>query len=186
MIEVNQDNSTSRPIGKPEAASGTFLGRIFMPLTRYMRAKEALSAIEGSESHLDIGCADCYFLLKSPCARRVGLDLRFGDRVTDRLDFPDESFTNVSQLAVIEHLDSPGKLIKEIHRVLKPGGRLILTTPKENGAWAMRLLKKDIDEIHNEYFDLDAINKLTEGLFELVTFREFMFGVNQLFVMRKC
>jgi SAM-dependent methyltransferase len=30
---------------------------------------------------------------------------------------------------VLEHLPSPGDAVREIHRVLKPGGHVILTTP---------------------------------------------------------
>ncbi len=185
MIEIFPDRTASCVIGESEPSTGTLLGQIFMPLTRYLRAREALAVITDTDSHLDIGCADCYLLLKSPCRKLVGLDLRFGDEVTDKLDFPDESFSNVTMLAVIEHLEAPGKLFAEISRVLKPGGMLIITTPKQKGEWAMSLLKKEASEIHNEYFDLESIKRISEGLFEIVKFKEFMLGVNQLFVLKK-
>ncbi len=185
MIEIYPDNRTSRPIGRPEALSGTLLGKLLMPVTRYCQMKAALPALRGCESHLDIGCGDCYFLLNSPGKVRVGLDLRFGDEVVDRLEFPDGSFAGVSMLAVIEHLENPAGVIREVHRVLKPGGRFIITTPKRKGEWLMGLLRKDISHIHKAYFDLETIQELTGDFFELISFKEFLLGFNQIFVMQK-
>lgn len=44
---------------------------------------------------------------------------------------PDESVDVVFLLEVLEHLDYPDKALKEIKRVLKPGGKLILGVPRE-------------------------------------------------------
>ena len=46
-----------------------------------------------------------------------------------KLPFKNEFFDVVTCLEVIEHLHNPDNLIKEIYRVLKPGGVLILSTP---------------------------------------------------------
>ncbi len=43
--------------------------------------------------------------------------------------FPDNSFDCVITFQVIEHIDNDGLFLKEIHRVLKPGGKMLLTTP---------------------------------------------------------
>lgn len=43
--------------------------------------------------------------------------------------FPDNSFDRVLSFQVIEHIDDDQLFLKEIHRVLKPGGRALLTTP---------------------------------------------------------
>jgi hypothetical protein len=56
-----------------------------MPITSRLRAHYARKGIAGKGGHLDIGCGDCLFLLRSPCRRRMGLDLRYGDSVSDRL-----------------------------------------------------------------------------------------------------
>lgn len=44
-------------------------------------------------------------------------------------NFDDEEFDVVTALEVLEHLTDPVSWLREIHRVLKPGGWLLLTTP---------------------------------------------------------
>lgn len=50
----------------------------------------------------------------------------------EAIPFPDESFDTVLMIEVIEHVEGDRQTLKEIRRVLRPGGRLILATP--NGA----------------------------------------------------
>tara|TARA_Y100001954_G_scaffold223961_1_gene262898 strand:- start:3667 stop:4446 length:780 start_codon:yes stop_codon:yes gene_type:complete len=45
------------------------------------------------------------------------------------LKFDDNSIDFVVTFQVIEHIKDDEKFVQEIHRVLKPGGKLILTTP---------------------------------------------------------
>jgi SAM-dependent methyltransferase len=45
------------------------------------------------------------------------------------LDFPDNCFDCITLQEVLEHLDRPVDALREIHRALKPGGVLIVTTP---------------------------------------------------------
>lgn len=45
------------------------------------------------------------------------------------LSFPDQSFDTAISCETIEHVPHPDKAIQEIYRVLKPGGRLLLTCP---------------------------------------------------------
>jgi ubiquinone/menaquinone biosynthesis C-methylase UbiE len=58
--------------------------------------------------------------------------MRLGDKVTNKLDFPDHHFDFVTMLAVIEHMDNPEEIFQEVYRVLRPQGRFIFTTPKES------------------------------------------------------
>jgi 2-polyprenyl-3-methyl-5-hydroxy-6-metoxy-1,4-benzoquinol methylase len=58
--------------------------------------------------------------------------------------FPDASFDAVTLFEVIEHLREPITLLREIHRVVKPHGILLLSTG--NGAsWTARAMKQDWD-----------------------------------------
>jgi SAM-dependent methyltransferase len=45
------------------------------------------------------------------------------------LPFMNESFRQVCLFEVIEHLENPTASLKEIHRTLKPEGKVIITTP---------------------------------------------------------
>ena len=60
--------------------------------------------------------------------RRSNIDrLILGDMTDSGL--PSESFDLVISVEVIEHVDEDDKFVSEIGRVLKPGGRFIMTTP---------------------------------------------------------
>ena len=61
-------------------------------------------------------------------AAAVGLDARVIDDAS-RLPFGDGAFDSVVCLEVLEHLFEPQHALREIRRVLKPGGTLILTVP---------------------------------------------------------
>jgi 2-polyprenyl-3-methyl-5-hydroxy-6-metoxy-1,4-benzoquinol methylase len=50
------------------------------------------------------------------------------------LQFKDNQFDMVSCIEVIEHLENPRRVVRELFRVLKPGGWCVLTTPN-NESW---------------------------------------------------
>lgn len=54
------------------------------------------------------------------------IDFRVGD--AENLDFPDASFDFTFSCETMEHLPHPEKMPREIYRLLKPGGRFIITT----------------------------------------------------------
>ena len=48
---------------------------------------------------------------------------------TPKLPFDDASFDVITIVHVIEHVNDPVATLKEIYRILKPGGTLVLETP---------------------------------------------------------
>lgn len=62
-------------------------------------------------------------------ARNLKLEVTQGT-VSDLRKLPEGSADVVTGMDVIEHLDRPGEFFQEVWRVLKPGGVLVVTTPK--------------------------------------------------------
>lgn len=56
----------------------------------------------------------------------------------DKLPFPDGFFDLVTCLEVIEHLLDPDNMLKEVHRVVREGGWLLVSTPNL-ASWTNRL-----------------------------------------------
>src|SRR5205823_10108864 len=97
---------------------------------------------------LEVGCATGEFceLVRSKGARVVGLDLASEAIAQARLRYPliefregdlaalqsDEQMDLIFAFELIEHVDSPAQFLSSVASHLKPGGRLILTTPNYN------------------------------------------------------
>jgi len=65
-----------------------------------------------------------------------GLNLIVRSDVDQSVPFKDNTFSAITCLDVLEHLDNDLKLLKEIGRVCKPGGYVILTVPAFGILWS--------------------------------------------------
>jgi len=106
---------------------------------------------------LDIGCGTYpLFLVRTRFAERYGLDRQVAtglsgltliahDVATNRrLPFESQFFDVVTMLAVFEHLE-PGvllDLLREIRRVLRPGGIYVMTTPAKGTEGLLGLMSR--------------------------------------------
>jgi SAM-dependent methyltransferase len=104
---------------------------------------------------LDIGCGDGSFIVKFKkygetygvdvsekaikIAKEASVDAYKVDISFEKLPFPDEYFNIVYMGDVIEHLINPDFAIKEVNRVLKLDGFLVLSTPNL-ASWINRFL----------------------------------------------
>lgn len=53
----------------------------------------------------------------------------FRQMVVPPLDFPDESFDYVISFQVIEHIENDQEFVREVSRVLRKGGKFVVSTP---------------------------------------------------------
>lgn len=186
MLKITKEGTTGECLEPFKYAKGRgWIGKMALRLTRWLRAVNVEKYMGPGERHLDIGCGDGYFLRRSPCDERFGLDKLLGDEITDRLDFPDSYFDYVTLLAVIEHMPDPEANMREIARVLKPKGKLILTTPKKSSEWILNLYSKDIGDEHEMYFDRESMERLCRGRYVMRAYHTFIFGLNQAFMLEK-
>jgi len=99
----------------------------------------------GGAKLLDIGCGHGFFLNKmaqkgwavegievSRTGReyaREKLGLNIHSELLEELAFPKESFDVVTLFYVIEHVYDPGRVLREVYHILKPGGMILLRWP---------------------------------------------------------
>lgn len=128
---------------------------------------------------LEIGCAQGYWVnlyLRQRVRRVVGVDIDREDvgRALENaalhpvdgirpeflvgsgesLPFPDASFTLIYCMDVLEHVAVPARVATEAHRLLAPGGRLVVTVP---GHWLLNFLDPHYPE-HRHYRAAQIIN----------------------------
>jgi len=73
----------------------------------------------------------------------------------EQLTFPDASFDIFVTQDVLEHVFHPGRALREIHRVLKPGGAHIFTAPKHRGL-AKTICRAELDDTGEVRYLLEA------------------------------
>ena len=114
-----------------------------MRMGTYYRAEliKSLGLNRSQGRILDIGGYDGFLLSQLDAPQKVSVDIEtlplhegisycLGDGLT--LPFRDSSFDTIYALDVLEHVDDEAHFARELLRVLKPGGRLILTTPQHD------------------------------------------------------
>lgn len=152
------------------------------------RIKSAIEPIvfSPSDKWLDVGCGlrpyESYF----PVGSYVGVDieasgrdphLKAPDHYYDGLTLPfqDSSFAGVLCTQVMEHVPNPRGLLAEMHRVIKPGGVLVISLPfvwqeHEEPYDFFRFTRFGIAEMLKQAgFDIDSIVKDTGAIETLAT-----------------
>lgn len=138
----------------------------------------ALEHIEG-RSVMDIACGTGYgmALLKTRARAVTGVDvdpvaareaLKECDGVASvvlgdgtQLPFADEHFDAITSFETLEHLHARGDFLRELDRVLKPGGILILSTPNANYTMPINGTPTNPYHVH-EYEPAELRNELSE------------------------
>ena len=100
------------------------------------------STLARTDRVLDAGAGECQYAGQFARTRYTAVDLGIGDTTWSytRLDaisdllllpFHDNTFDAALNVVTLEHVTDPNKVIAELFRCLKPGGRLLLITPME-------------------------------------------------------
>src|SRR6476620_7357520 len=106
------------------------------PLARWLGAEAARAGADlGPYRLLDVGCGEMpYLTLFQPHVREVvGMDTWDNPRaslrgVIESIPADDASFDVVLCAQVLEHVDDPAQGVRELARVTRPGGRVLLST----------------------------------------------------------
>lgn len=119
---------------------------------RYLDAIEKAYGKKGKM--LDIGAATGFFLdiarkrgwetagiepsdHAAGLGRAKGIDVRTG--TLDTYEAPEHSFDAVTLWDVIEHVPDPRETLRQVQRLLRPGGIIALNTPDADSLWARTL-----------------------------------------------
>lgn len=131
-------------IDRREQASQQSLGishaDIYSAIEKQLDVKHIISG-----ALLDVGAGQGHFVerLKQKNFKLFAVDLMYSrvegvewfvQDLNRLLQFKDEKFNVVTCVEVLEHIENPRKLIREMYRVLKPGGILVASTPN-NQSW---------------------------------------------------
>ncbi len=124
---------------------------------------------------LDLGCGSGQFLLELKnlgwrelfgtdfseravlTARSHGLDVRLGE--IEKISFKKDFFHAITLHHVFEHLPKPVETLRELKRILAPGGELILTVPNTSGVLS-RIFRKNWSgyEIPRHFYNFNEKN----------------------------
>ena len=74
----------------------------------------------------------------------------------EELRLPDNSIPAIGCFDVLEHIEHPEILLKEIHRILQPGGKLVVSVPALQWLWS----QADVDAGHFKRYKRDDLNTL--------------------------
>ncbi|HUC52684.1 MAG TPA: methyltransferase domain-containing protein [Candidatus Cybelea sp.] len=169
-----------------------------------LRFRAAKPQVRAGSRVLDLGCGlEAAFLdyAGEKIGEGVGLDDQVESGMRGRwqriradihspLPFPDGRFDHVVMLAVLEHLPNPEPVLREAHRVIGPGGSLILTWPSAlvdpvlHVLHALHLISEEMEsDEHQKRLPVKELQRLLEGIgFQKFLHRRFEFGLNNLMV----
>jgi ubiquinone/menaquinone biosynthesis C-methylase UbiE len=164
----------------------SFLGRMILPLTRLFRARNAERYITPAANLLDVGCGNGYFIRRSKCINRYGIDRIMGEDIETGLEFDDSYFDYVTVISVLEYIKDQKALLKEIHRVLTPTGKMIVVINREKPQWFKDFFVRDImPETNKQFLTRESLIEMCEGIFKFVDSRRFLLATNLVMCFEK-
>lgn len=98
----------------------------------------------------------------------------------------DETFDFVIATELIEHISNPKALLGRVHDILKPGGRLILTTPNKDLYSDRFIWHTDLPPVHLWWFSKNSMRNLAWSIGMSVWFVDFskFYGLHRMMGFR--
>ena len=118
---------------KPSLRSPTYAVRA--PLARWLREEAELARQHGTRPRLlDVGCGVKPYepFFAGVVAEYVGVDVANPaaelEGTVEEIPVPDGSFELVLCTQTLEHVEDPARAVRELRRVVAPGGRVLVST----------------------------------------------------------
>ncbi len=143
-------------IGTPDAGveqrARLSLGRSHQRIYRTVAAVLAARSAGGVLADVGCGSGDLWQALRGPFRLCVGVDaVRYDGLPSDveffpadldaaRLPLSDASVDAAAAVEVIEHLENPRAFVRELTRIVRPGGWVVVTTPNQLSALSLLTL----------------------------------------------
>lgn len=181
---------------------------LFSPFLESRRMQAVLRFIGEDPSILDVGCGSAAILGKlSNVKSYMGIDVVEGLIENNRRVYPQHKFAciniekevlrgkqfdNILLMAIVEHLQSPRDVLKNLEDVLSIGGRIIITTPAPIARNILRvgarlgLFSKEAESEHRTLMSDSKLLRIAgECELKVEYLGRFLFGMNQILVLRK-
>ena len=177
------------PIEKASKINGDYSqrGSADASIIRRSRLHATKSQVQLIKKHnnganlLDIGCGEGFFLSNASKAgyNAKGIELSqdavayakkefrldIETKPLEELQFPENHFDVVTLWVVLEHVPYPLTILKEVHRILRPGGLLAVSTPDIGSPLAKILRKKwwEIRRLHVNQFTTKTLTDVVKS-----------------------
>lgn len=119
--------------------------------------------IKESDTVLDFGCGGGYLLQNISCKSKVGIEinevarrncLSLGIECHDSLDaIKDESIDVVISNHCLEHVENPYAAISQLHKKIKPGGKIIIVIPLDSYRYTWQP-----NDVNNHLYSFSPMN----------------------------
>jgi ubiquinone/menaquinone biosynthesis C-methylase UbiE len=169
------------------------------PILQWARIQKVWPDLPKGGVLVDIGCdVPPKLLLKaSPYMKKcIGVDIVAEEysqgnvevkpmNIGKKIPLPSSSADAVTVLAVLEHLKHPEEVVGEIFRILKPGGKILITVPSPMNKPLLEmfaqvgLVRKEMIDQHENYFTLKRLGSLLKKTgYSEINVGHFQLGLN--------